>query len=97
MSDDDRSAVREEVRREFGDLPEPEVGVRAQAALQALRDRDENLAKEFADALKSAAGNPDALKMAVIGFAERHPDLTSLLFLRGDAGSGGATHDHGIV
>ncbi|HEV7179116.1 MAG TPA: hypothetical protein VGN11_04560 [Candidatus Baltobacteraceae bacterium] len=71
-------ALSDAVRQEIGSLPPGEVAQQSQTAINNLQQSgDENLANELADAVRTAQQNPDALKRAVIGFVEAHPQTVT--------------------
>jgi hypothetical protein len=58
----------------IGNMPPGEVSQHAQTALTNLNDAGQaDLAKELGDVVEAAQDNPVALKNAVIGFIEHHP------------------------
>jgi len=71
------TAVSDAVREEIGNLPPAEVAQHSQAAISNLEQSNPNLAKELQDLVKAGQVNPDALKSAVIGFIEAHPETIS--------------------
>ncbi len=69
-----RQAKSDAVRDEIGSLPPAEIAMHAQAAIANLRSSNPNLAAELEDLIRVGQVNPDALKRAVIGFVEIHPE-----------------------
>ena len=73
----DRNQVSEAVKSEIGALPPAEVAQHSQVAIANLQQTNPNLSKELEDLVKTGQTNPDALKHAVIGFIEAHPETIS--------------------
>ena len=66
------------VREEIGSMPPAEVAQHSQTAINNLQQSgDEDLAHELEDVVRTAQQNPDALKRAVIGFVEAHPQTVT--------------------
>lgn len=61
-------------RDTIGNMPPGEVAQHAQTAMTNLNAQGQpDLAKELSDVVQAAQDNPGALKNAVIGFVEHHP------------------------
>lgn len=71
-------AISDAARQEIGSLPPAEIAQHSQTAIGNLQSSgDENLANELSDVVRTAQADPEALKRAVIGFVQAHPQTVT--------------------